>query len=139
MRVMRRLLLLVVIGVAGVVAYNYWSANGSRVRASAARGDAEAAKRRATQLANQAAARATSAANSLNDTISDSALTAKIKSKMALDDLVKARSVDVTTKDRVVTLAGTVRSSTEHDRAVQLARETAGVTQVVDRLTVVPQ
>jgi osmotically-inducible protein OsmY len=35
-----------------------------------------------------------------------------------------------------VTLTGTVRSVDEHDRAVRLARETAGVTQVVDRLRI---
>jgi osmotically-inducible protein OsmY len=55
---------------------------------------------------------------------------------MTLDDLVQARSIDVTTTDHVVTLKGTVGSKAEHDRAVQLARETAGVTRVVDNLTV---
>jgi len=37
----------------------------------------------------------------------------------------------------VVTLRGSVSSTAERDRAVALARETAGVTQVVDHLTVV--
>jgi len=50
--------------------------------------------------------------------------------------LVKARSIDVSTTSHVVTLRGTVGSVAEHDRAVQLAKETAGVTQVVDRLGV---
>ena len=136
MRLMRRFLVLVVIGVAGVAAYNYWSENHSRLKASAARSDADAAKRRATQLANQAAARATSAANSLNDTISDSALTAKIKSKMALDDTLKSRGIDVHTDSGVVTVSGNVSSAAEHDRAVQLARETAGVVSVRDQLHV---
>ena len=69
--------------------------------------------------------------------LTEGSLTAKIKSKMALDDLVQARSIDVTTNGRAVTLSGTVRSAAERDRAMQLARETDGVTQVVDRLTVV--
>jgi hyperosmotically inducible protein len=56
---------------------------------------------------------------------------------MALDDSVRARTIDVSTTDGVVTLAGTVRSAAEHDRAVRLARETNGVKQVVDRLNVV--
>ena len=136
MRLMRRFLLLVVIGVAGVAAYNYWSENHSRLKASAARSDADAAKRRATQLANQAAARATSAANSLNDTISDSALTAKIKSKMALDDHVEANAIHVATSGSVVTLSGTVASGDERERAVRLARETDGIPRVIDRLRV---
>ena len=66
----------------------------------------------------------------------DAGLTAKIKSKMALDDLVKARTIDVDTVDSEVTLSGSVQSPAEHDRAVQLARETEGVTTVTDRLTV---
>jgi osmotically-inducible protein OsmY len=74
------------------------------------------------------------AASRAEEVLSDGALTAKIKSKMALDDLVQARSIDVTTRDHVVTLSGTVRSAAEHDRALQLAKETAGVTRVVDRL-----
>lgn len=67
--------------------------------------------------------------------LDEGALTAKIKSKMALDDYVRARSIDVTTVDHVVTLTGTVRTTQERDRALQLARETDGVTRVVDRLT----
>jgi len=69
--------------------------------------------------------------------VGEAALTAKIKSKMALDDLVRARSIDVTTSGQVVTLSGTVASEAERTRALQLAKETAGVTQVVDRLSIV--
>jgi hyperosmotically inducible protein len=66
----------------------------------------------------------------------EGALTAKIKSKMALDDTVKALSIDVDTKGTVVTLSGTVHSEAERTKALQLARETAGVTAVTDRLVV---
>jgi hyperosmotically inducible protein len=66
----------------------------------------------------------------------DAGLTAKIKSKMALDDLVKARTIDVDTIDGTVTLSGSVESAAERDRALQLARETEGVTSVMDRLTI---
>jgi osmotically-inducible protein OsmY len=55
---------------------------------------------------------------------------------MVLDDNIKARAIDVTTDGSTVTLAGTVRTVDEHDRAVRLARETAGVTQVVDHLRI---
>jgi osmotically-inducible protein OsmY len=67
---------------------------------------------------------------------SSAALTAKIKSKMALDDLVEAASIDVDTAEGVVRLHGTVDSQAEHDRALQLARETEGVTSVVDELAI---
>jgi hyperosmotically inducible protein len=68
--------------------------------------------------------------------MADASLTAKIKSKMALDDLVQARNVDVDTRNGVVTLSGVVVSEAERQRAVQLAKETSGVTSVNDRLTV---
>ncbi|MBI3050425.1 MAG: BON domain-containing protein [Acidobacteria bacterium] len=55
---------------------------------------------------------------------------------MALDDLVRARNIDVDTSDGVVTLRGSVESAAERERAVQLARETDGVTSVTDQLTV---
>jgi len=68
--------------------------------------------------------------------LSEGALTAKIKSKMALDDTVKALSIDIDTRGTVVTLSSRVNSAAEHTRALQLARETAGVTSVVDQLVV---
>lgn len=68
------------------------------------------------------------------EALSDSALTAKIKSKMALDDLVCARDIDVDTVDGNVTLRGRVHSEDERRRALALVRETAGVKMVTDRL-----
>lgn len=66
----------------------------------------------------------------------DAGLTAKITSKMTLDDLVKARTINVDTVDGAVTLRGSVESAAERDRAARLARETEGVTSVTDLLTV---
>jgi hyperosmotically inducible periplasmic protein len=66
----------------------------------------------------------------------EGSLTAKIKAKMALDDTVKALSIDVDTNGSVVTLTGTVHSEAERAKAVQLARETDGVTTVNDKLVV---
>jgi hypothetical protein len=68
--------------------------------------------------------------------ITAGSLTAKIKSKMALDDTIDAAQVDVDTSGSVVTLRGTVDSEAEQARALQLARETDGVTSVVDELRV---
>jgi osmotically-inducible protein OsmY len=64
----------------------------------------------------------------------DGAITARIKSKMALDEIVEAIDIDVDTRAGVVTLSGAVTSAAERERALQLARETSGVTSVVDRL-----
>lgn len=68
--------------------------------------------------------------------LDDAEISSKIKAKMVLDDYVKARSISVTTKHGTVTLRGVVRSVDEHDRALKLARDTTGVTQVVDELSV---
>jgi hypothetical protein len=68
--------------------------------------------------------------------VSEVSLTAKIKSKMALDDTLKARAIDVDTEGSAVTLRGTVDTEAQRRRAIQLARETAGVTSVADRLEV---
>jgi len=73
------------------------------------------------------------AASQAKDAI-ETGITAKIKSKMALDDLVKARDIDVDTNGSIVTLTGVVASQTGLQRAVQLAKETDGVTSVIDHL-----
>jgi osmotically-inducible protein OsmY len=91
---------------------------------------------KAKEVGAEVGAKTAAAANRAEEMLSDAALTGKIKSKMALDDLVQARSIDVKTVDHVVTLGGNVWWVAEHDRAVQLAKETAGVTKVVDRLGV---
>ena len=76
------------------------------------------------------------AANQAEAAISDGAVTTKIKSKMILDDLVKARDIHVETNGTVVTLTGVVGSQAERKRAVQLAKETDEVTSVIDNIRV---
>jgi osmotically-inducible protein OsmY len=66
----------------------------------------------------------------------DSGLTVKVKSKLAADSSVSANEIDVTTENKVVTLAGTVDSEAERERAVELARETEGVIDVRNQLLV---
>ena len=75
-------------------------------------------------------------ANEAQRAAADGAVTAKIKSKMALDDNVTAANIDVDTNGSVVTLTGRVANEAERARAVQLAKETDGVTSVNDQLTV---
>ena len=76
------------------------------------------------------------AANEAEEALANGAITAKIKSKMVLDDLVKARNIDVNTNGSVVTLTGVVGSEAERQRALQLAKQTEGVTSVIDHLRV---
>jgi predicted amino acid-binding ACT domain protein len=66
----------------------------------------------------------------------DSGVTTKVKAKFAQDDLVKAHEINVTTRDGVVTLTGEVDTPQARAQAVRLARETDGVSNVVDELRV---
>ena len=134
MRMIRRLIVLALLGVGGVVAFNQWSDGNWRPRAASL--DPHTAKERAARLANRATATASDAASKVGDTLHEQTLTAKIKSKMALDDHVKARAINVDTAGSVVTLTGVVASADERQRAVRLAGDTEGVTRVVDRLQV---
>jgi osmotically-inducible protein OsmY len=138
MRFIRRLLLLATLVVAGVFAYNYWSGNGWTLSAptNSSGLNADAARKRGTEFATTAAEKGREAATKLQDAVDEGALTTKIKSKMALDDHVKARTISVETVGSVVTLTGVVGSTAERDRAVRLARETDGVARVVDKLEV---
>ncbi|HXW08806.1 MAG TPA: BON domain-containing protein [Vicinamibacterales bacterium] len=91
---------------------------------------------RGREVGAEVGERTARAAEEIRGAVAEGSLTAKIKSKMALDDLVKASAIDVDTTDGVVTLSGTVSSEAERQRAVQLARETQGVRSVQDRLRI---
>ena len=70
---------------------------------------------------------------------SDAGITTAVKNKLIVDDLVKARQINVDTRDKVVTLTGDVRTEAEESRALQIARDTNGVRDVVDQINVVPE
>lgn len=69
---------------------------------------------------------------------SDPGITTAVKAKLAGDDTVKAYQIDVDTANGVVTLSGAVESSAAKDQAVLIARNTNGVRDVVDHITVNP-
>ena len=131
-RALLKLLILVIIlvGVGGFLLG--WWGSGRSLLPDSAGVDAKRAREVATKVGEETAAAATQAKSALDD----GALTAKIKSKMALDDSVKALDINVDTTKGVVTISGTVRSQAERHRALQLAKETNGVRDVVDKLVV---
>src|SRR6476659_6403393 len=139
---MRALLLAIVIIVGAYLAYTYFGGS-MPMRPAVEHGnnapagttgtiDAQKARDRGAELGEKAA----EAANKVGETVGEAAVTTKIKAKMARDDTVKARTINVSTSGTVVTLTGTVGSAAERGRAFALARETSGVTRVVDRLSV---
>ena len=67
---------------------------------------------------------------------SDAGITSSVKTKLAADDMVKAYQVDVDTQNNVVTLSGNVETSSAKDRALELARTTEGVRDVIDQIRV---
>ena len=71
---------------------------------------------------------------SVAQTTGDAAITAKVKTALAADELVKARKIDVDTMRGVVTLNGTVSSAAEKQRALDVARRVEGVASVKDNL-----
>ena len=95
-------------------------------------GSVETAKERGAEMGEKVAM----AAARVKEEAGEAALTSKIKAKMVLDDNIKARAIDVTTDGSTVTLTGTLPTVDEHDRALRLARETAGVTHVIDHLRI---
>jgi osmotically-inducible protein OsmY len=139
MRIIRTIVLSLLIVLVAFVAFTYLSGNpwtpfqrNERPAVIGTAGSVETAKERGAEMGEKVAI----AAAKVKEGAGEAALTSKIKAKMVLDDNIKARAIDVTTNGGTVTLSGTVGSVDEHDRAVRLARETVGVTHVVDHLRV---
>jgi osmotically-inducible protein OsmY len=145
MRTIRALLLSLLIIIVALVAFSYVSGNASwrypRAQPPGGVGttgtvDVNAARERGAEVGEKVGEKVAVAVEKVKETAAEAAVTSKIKAKMVLDDYVKARAIDVTTNGSTVTVSGTVRSVEEHDRALRLARETAGVTQVIDHVTI---
>lgn len=133
---LRLVVVVVVLGAIAVFALGYrWGDTRADAPAAVEKDpsiDAESARRAGAEIAEKVAEGASRAGKVLEE----SKLTAKIKTKMALDDTIDASDVNVDTAGGVVTLRGSVANRKTHQRVLQLARETAEVTSVVDKLTV---
>ena len=68
--------------------------------------------------------------------IDDAGITASVKTAFAADPEVKALSIDVDTRDGVVTLSGRVETASMRSRAEDIARRTSGVKAVHNELLV---
>jgi len=155
---LKLVLILVILVAAGAFLLGWWGSGGSFLTrdqvevgtagvdekarsAGAAAGEktaqaAEVAKDKTAQVAAVVKEKTADAAVRASKAWDEGSLTAKIKAKMALDDHVKARNLNVDTVGTVVTVSGTVNSQAEKDRALQLAKDTLGVTQVIDKLQI---
>ena len=153
-----KLLMLPVVGVAALGAYNLSTGNdllhvpgartirstiGDTVRdtvrdgvRSAARETRDEAKERAIEAKERAAASVHVAMNRTEDAVATMTVSTKIKAKMTLDDVVDASDIDVDVDGGIVTLTGDVESKDEQRRAIRIATETSGVTKVVNHIRV---
>ena len=68
--------------------------------------------------------------------VEDANITARLKSKLLVDPNTHGLKIHVTTKDSVVSLEGELNSEIEADLVRQIARNTKGVTDIEDKLTI---
>ena len=74
----------------------------------------------------------------VGEAIDDTTITTRVKTSMLNDPAVGGLKIDVDTFKGVVTLSGRVKSQSEHDQALALARKVDGVSDVKDALQVIP-
>ncbi len=75
----------------------------------------------------------------VGEAIDDTTITTRVKTAMLNDPGVGGLRIDVDTFKGVVTLSGRVKSQTERDQAVALARGISGVAEVKDAMQVLPE
>jgi len=90
----------------------------------------------ATREAREMASDVRTAAAAAGERIADSWLTARVQARVFADDDVKARDIDVSSRDGAVTLQGVVESDALRRRVIALARGVDGVERIEDRLLV---
>jgi osmotically-inducible protein OsmY len=78
----------------------------------------------------------TSTKEGTGEYVDDSVITAKVKSAILNDSSLKVNEINVETFKGIVQLSGFVRSQTDIDKAVQVARGVAGVKSVKNDMRV---
>jgi len=73
---------------------------------------------------------------SVGETIDDGAITTQVKTSLLSDPQVAGLKIDVDTFKGVVTLSGAVKTAAERDKAIALARQVKGVTDVKSTLQI---
>ena len=132
----RAVVLIVVVVGAGAFLLGWWGSGKVRDDIRQTVGTTGVDTQKAREVGAKVGETTATAADQARRAMNDGAVTAKIKAKMALDDSVKALDIDVDTVGTTVTLSGVVSTDAQRQKALQLARETDGVKQVVDQLRV---
>lgn len=74
----------------------------------------------------------------VGETIDDATITTRVKTAFVNDPVVGALRIDVDTFKGLVTLSGRVKSKEEEAKAIALARQINGVTDVKSTLVIEP-
>jgi hyperosmotically inducible periplasmic protein len=80
----------------------------------------------------------TDASRTASQALDDATITARVKTALMAADDVKGLAIDVDTSQGTVRLTGTVETSTQSERAEQIARSADGVQHVQNQLAVKP-
>jgi len=79
---------------------------------------------------------ALASANCERRSVADSAITVIVKSKLSVDNETSSANINVDTNGGVVTLTGIVTTQANKEQAERIARNTEGVTRVINNITV---
>ena len=91
------------------------------------------------EVGREIAAGVDRAAERVEPYVEDAAITAKVKARLTADPAVNPLTIDVDTVNGVVTLTGTVPTSSDRDLALEHARSVEGVAEVQDNLVIGPR
>lgn len=74
--------------------------------------------------------------DAIEDSVEDSAITAKLKAKILATKGLESLDIHVKTEQGVVTLSGKVKKADEIKLAEKIARDTKGIKEVINKLSV---
>lgn len=78
----------------------------------------------------------TSITDNISNALSDTAITTKIKAKLAADSITSAYKVSVETNKGVVTISGKVPNQNAIDRTIDIVSDTDGVRDIINELSI---
>ncbi|MBA7843454.1 molecular chaperone OsmY [Klebsiella sp. RHBSTW-00484] len=90
----------------------------------------------AKSAASSAGQAVDSSMNKVGNFMDDSTITARVKAALIDHKDIRSTDISVKTESKVVTLSGTVDSTTQQEQAVSVAKGVEGVTSVNDKLSV---
>jgi len=131
---MKTFLVFLIGAIVGVIGYQYYQRTQHPTLSQRADHAASTTREKAGELKDVVVEQS----KKVGERVDDARIIAAIKSKYVLDKDLSALSISVGCKDGHVTLTGTVAADDLVARAVQLARDTNGVTGVTPMLTVKP-